>query len=1176
MAFQTTLIIGLGGIGSRIVECIFRKFDSSNPSLNDRENVAFLCLDTDEADIAKRKKVMPASSVIKTSSDLSDTVGGYIARIKDSTTVEDWFDTSSNQMLTMPLNEGAAQVRMASRLAAMSAIAEGKFKAIDNSITQLLATDPERHPGNEIKVHIVTSLAGGTGAGSFLQVAYYVKDALRAKGHMAPKISGYFVLADVLCDQINSSFSAAQRENVRSNTYACVKELLTFSNYNPKDLFKPIDFEYKLEQRDKSLPTEPPYDFCFMIDYTGTNGTNLTMAERYEEQVMMFVYSNAFDPLGDEFRSRAINDVRQKIEQDGSNRFASFGFSKLVYPVDDLMAYFARQRVYDHLSGTWQRIDNEYFERLADYKKKRSEGIPAEQPDRGRHYRNQIENLADNSTGRTRAEFRQVLNETMIEVATEGKPFMKPKSQVYLEAVEGFVCNIVEGNKELNDLYSECAATNPTFSVKDNPSLDIDYVTHKERDLEEYKNKVIEFIDNTKSFVIQECLTKDHDEENYVSSLSEASHHLNTYILKKDNEMHPLAVRYLLYDIQEQLKLVLSEKKASAGKLGKSIFEDYRKAFDNKETNDEIEDAEQAIQNAKDKNSGGKKLLNLISGRNPYKEAKKLYITKSKRQASNIQKYSTEKLLEDTYAALLNQINLLIEESEEFFKSIPAITENLKEEIQGMLKKHDYSNDPAVSFVLASEGIKKDIYDFVISMNDTAFFPAPMAASLYRSMFHNMVEKLDNSGFKTSRKQTPKERQKAALEANRRIFAECVSYQENLIRENNTEYSQKNVLAALKEEALRECDNDSDKAHEYMLRKFKAFRDRAVIWGPGNLDTSVRYINAWGLHPDCLEDMPEKDIDEIFGDTHVDTNETNAASRLTSEQFSPYEILRVNAVTLLTVENNFTKFLFKPKTELEHEEIGSYYQAYADVIGKISKGGRTYSPHLDKHWHLPAYMPNIGEKNSDVVSRVFRALYSGLLFGFFKSVNQGGEYYWKFIGRTSVSFLKDTDGEKIRLGNSLQYAFERLFIGLTNNPGIVDEILSASEDKWEELLEDWRQREVNEDNELEKMKASKAVRIIDTFRFDLGKSFPNDRNWFSLLDSKQGMTLYRVLDNNEGALRNEFYDEIINRMIAIFGQFSNTREVCEYIFRRAGARFKEEAGARIGLFDSKKMFQPND
>jgi len=1174
MAFQTTLIIGLGGIGSRIVEEIYRKFDSTNPSANDRRNVAFLCLDTDEADIAKRRKVMPASSVIKTSSDLSDTVGGYISRIQDSTTVLDWFDTRSKQILTMPLNEGAAQVRMASRLAAMSAIEEGKFKAIDNSIAKLLESDPERHKGNNIKVHIISSLAGGTGAGSFLQVAYYVKDAMRSRGNMAPKISGYFVLADVLCDEINSGFSAAQRENVRSNTYACVKELVSFSNYSPNDYYKPIIFEYRMGQRDKTLPDNPPYDMCFMIDFTGANGGNLSLKERYEEQTVMFVYTNAFDPIGDQFRSMAINDVRQKIEQEGANRFASFGVSKLVYPVDDLMAYFARQRVYENLSGTWQRIDNEYYEMLAKYKKDRSEGLPAVQPNRGKHFRDTVSTLAGGD-GRERAEFRQILEETKKEVATEGKPFMAPKSFVYLESVERKIVDDVAKDRELSDLYSECIASNPTFTSKDDPSNDNDFVDQREEALATYQTRVNSYIDNIKTGKVRECLVRDHDEENYVSR-NHPDYHLNSYILEKENEMHPIAVRYLLYDIQEQLQVRLKEKEAEVGKLTKAIQQDYPSLFDNKET-EEIEDASEYLSGAKDRHSGGRKLINLISFQNPYKEAKELYVKKSKQQADNIRRYLTEKLLAETYKGLLNQINLLVEESEEFFKSIPAIIASLKEEIQVLLKKHDFSNDPAVSFVLASEEIKKDIYDYVISLNDVAFFPAPMSASLYRSLFHNMVEKLDASGFKTSRKQTERERQQAALDANRKIFEECISYQEKLIRENNPEYSGKNVLSALDEEAKRECNNDPAKAHEYMLHRFNAFRDRAEIWGPSNLDTSVRYINAWGLHPNCLLDLPEKNIDEIFGATNVGTNETTAATRIVSEQFSPYEILRVNAVTLLTVEQNFKKFIFKPKTELGYEETGSYYQAYADVIKKMGvRDSRTYSPHLDKHWHLPAYMPNIGETNFDVVRKIFKALYSGLLFGNFFSVLQGGEYYWKFKGLESLSFIKDTDGEMIKLGGSQQFAIDNLFKGLASNPEIVEAVLNNAEKCWEKAKEDWIQKDVDPENELAKMKASKAVRMIDEFRFALTKQNSESKNWFTLLDSKPGNTLYHSLEMQSGRLKNEFYDEVIMHMIDIFGESVNTKSVCEYIFKRAGSPFCEEAQVRVDSFESRKMFQPNE
>ena len=101
MAFPTTLIIGLGGVGSSIVEQIYKKFDASNPSEIDRRNVAFLCLDTDDSDIRKRLTVMPEGSVIKTSSDMSCTVGGYVDQIKAKTTVQDWFDLKSQHLLSM-------------------------------------------------------------------------------------------------------------------------------------------------------------------------------------------------------------------------------------------------------------------------------------------------------------------------------------------------------------------------------------------------------------------------------------------------------------------------------------------------------------------------------------------------------------------------------------------------------------------------------------------------------------------------------------------------------------------------------------------------------------------------------------------------------------------------------------------------------------------------------------------------------------------------------------------------------------------------------------------------------------------------------------------------------------------------------------------------------------------
>jgi len=258
------------------------------------------------------------------------------------------------------------------------------------------------------------------------------------------------------------------------------------------------------------------------------------------------------------------------------------------------------------------------------------------------------------------------------------------------------------------------------------------------------------------------------------------------------------------------------------------------------------------------------------------------------------------------------------------------------------------------------------------------------------------------------------------------------------------------------------------------------------------------------------------------------------------------------------------------------EETGTYFEAYRDVVAKMGKkGSRTYSPHLDKHWHLPAYMPNIGQSLSDEVSHLFKALYSGLLFGNFFAVSSGGDYYWKYRGCDTIGFIKDANGGMVSLGKSQQYAIDRLYKdGLSNNPSIVDEVLRMAEKRWAELRDDWHQKEIDVETELVKMKASKVIRLIDEFRFNLCNLFPADNNLFTLLDTRSGMALHGALDEENGRLRSAFYDDIINHLIDIFGASANTRRLCEYVFRRAGDRFRNESEARLNAFDENNRFQP--
>lgn len=67
---NSTLIIGLGGAGSKITANIYQKFKENNPSDEDREKYVCLCFDTDAQDVRYCKDKLPPEWVVKISSDL--------------------------------------------------------------------------------------------------------------------------------------------------------------------------------------------------------------------------------------------------------------------------------------------------------------------------------------------------------------------------------------------------------------------------------------------------------------------------------------------------------------------------------------------------------------------------------------------------------------------------------------------------------------------------------------------------------------------------------------------------------------------------------------------------------------------------------------------------------------------------------------------------------------------------------------------------------------------------------------------------------------------------------------------------------------------------------------------------------------------------------------------------
>ncbi len=1184
--FPTTLIIGLGGVGSQITADIYSKFMATHPSDIEKRNIYCLCFDTDAGDIAKRKKILPKNCVVKTSSDMSSTVGDYLNGIRNTTDALNWFDTSSKHVINMSLNKGAGQIRMASRLAFMAAMSEEKLKAIDYAISSLLTLEPERHVGNNINVHIICSLAGGTGAGSFLQTAYYVKDIMRNDYHISsPEITGYFVLADVLVYDRKIGFNDDQIENARSNTYACMKELDAFihAQSDMSKAIKPIDFEYKIGQQDLHLPHAVPYNMCYLVDFTTRQGENLVSTEQYYDQVKEYVYLNVFTDIGTSTRSRLINDIRQTVERDGSGAYSAIGVSKMVYPIDDIVAYFANQKVIDNISSSWIVLDDIYKKALADYDAKLHEGIKAAEPKIEDIFCNNVEQFAKNGTGLQKTIFSNIYDSTFI--LDDELVRVKEKGRAYVEAVEGHAQAVIDGTKRFGELYDKCHTEMDSFLAEDDEANDVDCIREREEYLDKFKKYAKDLVEKVKTSTIKDCFLASHDEAARVSSdPGQSRHQLNTYILQKGHEMHPLAARYFLYDVKKRIEARISELRPENEDLLKQIDEMYPLNFnvidDKNDADDEYkENAQEKMSIVYSRNKAFyKRAWQKITGKSPVKECKEEYLKYSGIQCENIKAYAESELVLMVFEGLLVQIGRLIKESERFFERLPQTLNSLAKEGQTLLTKHDDNMEPSVIYVLAESKYKKLLYDDEVRSRGSVFFPNDLSAEIYRNMFDTTYKALMKT--KKTVELTEKEQEEiweAQLKADMAIFRAVLEAEEKVIRKES-ECSRLNAISALREEAERSISDElpekerEEKVFAYMKERFSHLKAMAATRGADNINTNDnRPINSWGYHPACEADdvLSDREAAELFGSTDIENGPLTAASREVSTAFSPYEIIRADSINQLELAKNFRAFVDTPTNELSQGKTGVYYRAYMDVIGRIINGSKAYSPHLDKRWHLPTYLPNIGMSMDDTLKDIYSALCYGILFKRL-TVKDG---FWYNISEVS-DFVADLDRNKIPVkGKSIAMAVDNLFeLGLANNPRLVSKILAYADKQWAAAKESW----LNTENQtLEKMKNQGIVKKIKEFSFAKvheSSSWADPKyGFFHLLNDK---TQIKMVAQNMSLFKPHIMNDLIMRFIDVFGPSDNTYLLCKHVFNTAikDSMQKEEAMAVLDDAKDKGRF----
>src|SRR5262249_9540364 len=120
---------------------------------------------------------------------------------------------------------------------------------------------------NRPRVYVVASLAGGTGSGMFLDLAYVLRAQLRQLGYADPEVIALLLMPTVEPpaegDGPGTGASAAARQSARvvalGNTFAALAELAHFGT--PGRMFQARYLEHEPALQDAN----PPFGRCYVL-----------------------------------------------------------------------------------------------------------------------------------------------------------------------------------------------------------------------------------------------------------------------------------------------------------------------------------------------------------------------------------------------------------------------------------------------------------------------------------------------------------------------------------------------------------------------------------------------------------------------------------------------------------------------------------------------------------------------------------------------------------------------------------------------------------------------------------------------------------------------------------------------------------------------------------------------
>lgn len=1023
---KKTLIIGLGGIGGQILSRVYDEIP-----VEARKNVVVHAFDTDVNQISKLG--FTKDDYTQTSSDM--TVEQYLAKDNMRDSVKSWFVTEHPSIMKMSFINGAGQIRAISRLAYMASIGEGRLKSLEKKLKDLFVADGEIYD-SEVRIMIVSSMVGGTGSGIFLQTALYLKDYFETLGKTV-RIRGSFLLPDIFVK--NGIISGSQTKNIQANGYACLKELdaIMGSTGGVGDSKATIQLAYKPDMKDRDI-TKNPYDFAFLYDYENTDGKNLGNFDQYLSQVSKAVYLQLFSAISGKADSDEINMIINLVAANGKARYGSAGVSTIVYPYEDILKYTAYRLSNDKIGTKWLKLDK-LFEFLKEKEIVDQKNGIFQEPLK------KYEKLNELFDAEVKNEdiFFKLINRTL-HLIIKDEELGPKKSDVFLSNVEKKIKKEIEESKEYAEYNSDKAPNEENLGPKGNMVSEVEEFELK---LSRYKKAINNSIQMKKNILVNAIVPTLIQEE---SDSYKFDYQLGYWIVGRNNEaLNPLATRYFLNDIKIKLtedykKLVKELTDLSSG------IEKYE--FDFADTNDGGKSARERVDEVVNKKG--------FLGLGEHKDVKLFreeYEDKAKKQFKRLENYRDSKITQGVLEELLKIVDDLLENDiEVFFRSLGEIINEFTKEAIVISKEHEEKKDVTKLYILATSEAKEKLYNEVQKKVDADNVLNGMYKDIYIEQYSRLLKRKKGENLRD-------------LPNIKDLYKEKIlnSYIDKI---RTSDILDKDIITAIREEFDMQRDLGKTNSDDVKNYTKDLFLSASSIAKPLALKKGADDLSIWGINPIILDKINDNEKSYLF----------NTDPIIDNEGFKKYEIIRYTSTYGLKAQD-FDKF---SSGDIKiNKAPGTYFTTYMEIVKKLKeKESLTITPHLDRNWHLQAYMPDLNSAQADAdkesINKVF--LY-GLLYEYIKQIRDDGTTAWNSISKTGFSSKVKKQGQIIK------GRYSDLYEVLEFNPAIVDEIMSRVEEQRELDCDEKYRTEILKHKFIDFVKESKNfIDILIRYKEEIG------------------------------------------------------------------------------------------